>query len=388
MATITITLKLPFLGLNQNKVQEFEHWQQVNTQVANEILLLPKDERRKLTSKDFAHIEIASMFINQTIRNANAETKVKKFHCLPLEVNNQGWSIHKVGDTYSLSFSLQHGRSKRIPLEIHQANQTNILAMLLTEQAHKGSMKLWRSRKGIWYALLSVSMEVPDPLLYRSHSYAVCSLKTEQFIGIDMGVVKIAVDSQGEEFSGAPVEKVRQRYHNLRKTLQKKGSKSAKRHLKKISRRETNYRKDVNHVISKKLVEKAKDTQSGIAVENLKHIRDRVIVRKSQRATHHSWSFSQLQGFIEYKAKIGGVPFIIVDARNTSRECSECHHIDKKNRKTQSLFLCLNCGHNENADLNASKVISQRASVNKPIAVRPKLFPVHALGTASSIHTA
>ena len=376
MATITITLKLPFLGLNQNKVQEFEHWQQVNTQVANEILLLPKDERRKLTSKDFADVEIASMFINQTIRNANAETKVKQFDRLPLEVNNQGWSIHKVGETYSLSFSLKRGRTKRIPLEIHQANHTNILAMLLTEQAHKGSMKLWRSRKGIWYALLSVSMEVPDPL------------KTEQFIGVDMGVVKIAVDSQGEEFSGSPVEKVRQRYHNLRKTLQKKGSKSAKRHLKKISRREANYRKDVNHVISKKLVEKAKDTQSGIAIENLKGIRKRVTVRKSQRAKHHSWAFYQLGSFIEYKAKREGIPFVKVDARNTSRECSQCHHIDKKNRKTQALFLCLNCGHSDNADHNAAKVISQRASVNKPIAVRPTLLPVHAPGTASSIHTA
>ena len=376
MAKATITLKLPFLGLNQNKAQEFEHWQEVNTQVANEILLLPKDERMELTSKDFAHIEIASMFINQTIRNANAETKVKKFDCLPLEVNNQGWSIHKVGETYSLSFSLKRGRTKRIPLEIHQANHTDILAMLINEQAHKGSLKLWRSPKGIWYALISVSMEVPDPL------------KTAQFIGVDMGIVKIAVDSQGEEFSGAPVEKVRQRYHNLRKNLQKKGSKSAKRHLKKINRRETNYRKDKNHIISKRIVEKAKETQSGIAVENLKHIRDRVIVRKSQRATHHSWSFSQLQGFIEYKAKLNGIPFIIVDARNTSRECSECHHIDKANRKTQAQFLCLSCGHNENADHNAAKVISQRASVNKPIAVRPKLFPSLALGTASSIHTA
>ena len=217
------------------------------------------------------------------------------------------------------------------------------------------------------------------------------------FIGVDMGIVKIVVDSTGQEFSGQPVEKVRKQLHTLRKNLQKKHSKSSKQHLKKVRRREANYRKDVNHVISKKLVKKAKDTQSGIAIENLKGIRKRTTVRsiahlapqvvrlKSQRAKHHSWSFYQLGSFIEYKAKREGIPFVKVDARNTSRECSLCHHIDKKNRKTQAAFLCLNCGHSENADHNAAKVIAQRASVNKPIVVRPKLFPVQAPGITSRL---
>jgi hypothetical protein len=77
MAKATLTLKLPFLDLNQNKVQEFERLQALNTEVAYKMLLLPPSERRKLTSKDFAHIQLGSIVINQTIRNANAETKVK-----------------------------------------------------------------------------------------------------------------------------------------------------------------------------------------------------------------------------------------------------------------------------------------------------------------------
>src|SRR5947207_14831773 len=89
MSTATKTLKLPFLRLNRAKAEEFAQLQALNTSVANTILALPKGERRALTSKSFAHVEIGSAWMNQTIRNANAHTKVKQFWCLPLETNNQ-----------------------------------------------------------------------------------------------------------------------------------------------------------------------------------------------------------------------------------------------------------------------------------------------------------
>src|SRR6266702_8517103 len=100
MSTATKTLKLPFLRLNRAKVEEFTRLQTLNTSVANAILALSRAERRALTSKSFAHVEIGSAWINQTIRNANARTKVKQFQCLPLETNNQNWTLHKVGKTY------------------------------------------------------------------------------------------------------------------------------------------------------------------------------------------------------------------------------------------------------------------------------------------------
>ncbi|MHB8253469.1 MAG: hypothetical protein ACYDEV_07145 [Acidiferrobacter sp.] len=106
MATLTKTLKLPFLRLNQAKAQESARLEYLNTEVANTILALPKDARRKLTSKSFADVEIGSAWINQTIRCANARTKVKAFRTLPLETNNQNWSLHRVGDTFSVSFGL------------------------------------------------------------------------------------------------------------------------------------------------------------------------------------------------------------------------------------------------------------------------------------------
>ena len=184
------------------------------------------------------------------------------------------------------------------------------------------------------------------------------------FLGVDLGIVQIASDSDGQSFSGAAVENTRRRYHTARRALQANGSRSAKRHLKRINRKEARFRKDTNHVISKTLVLTAKGTGRGIALEDLKHIRDRTTVRRADRAKHSGWSFFQLQFFIEYKAKLHGVVVQYIDPRNTSRTCCACGHVAKANRKTQSSFLCVSCGHTANADENAAINIATKAELS------------------------
>lgn len=188
-------------------------------------------------------------------------------------------------------------------------------------------------------------------------------------LGVDKGVVNIATTSDGESFSGNTVEAVRVRMSCFRHDLQKCGSKSAKRHLKKIAKKESRFRKDVNHCISKKIVAIAKDTQRSIALEDLRGIRSRTRFRKADRQRLGSWAFYQLDSFIEYKAKIAGVPVIKVNPRNTSRTCPICGCISKSNRKSQSEFSCTNCGHTAHADVNASINIALKADINQPIAV-------------------
>src|SRR5262249_23657804 len=133
-------------------------------------------------------------------------------------------------------------------------------------------------------------------------------------------------------------------------------------------RKEARYRKDVNHRISKELVAKAKDTGRGIAMEDLSGIRDRLQFRKPQRARMGGWAFFQLRSFVEYKARLSGVPVVLVDPRNTSLTCSACGHCEKANRKSQAEFVCLHCEFSENADLNAARNIRARALVNAPMA--------------------
>ena len=211
---------------------------------------------------------------------------------------------------------------------------------------------------GKWFLLVPVIKE-DKPLL-----------KVKGFLGVDLGEVNLAVTSDGELFSGGKVERKRKKYLKHRRSLQEKGTKSAKRRLKKVGKKESRFRRDVNHQISKRIVQRAKGTSRGIALEELKGVTRRTTVRKAQRARHMGWAFAQLRTFIEYKSQEEGVPVIKVSARNTSRMCSRCGHIDEGNRKSQAVFACLRCGFQMNADMNAAINISARAAVNQPIAER------------------
>jgi putative transposase len=206
---------------------------------------------------------------------------------------------------------------------------------------------------------LAVTLEMPEPT----------PGTPDGTLGVDLGIINLATDSEGESFSGEAVEKNRKRHHALRQRLQKRGTKNAKRHLKKLSGQEARFKKNTNHVISKRIVHKAKATGQGIAIEDLRHIRTRTEarLRQSQRSRHSSWSFGQLRLFLSYKAALASVPLHLVDPRNTSKTCSGCGHCAKENRKSQASFCCVNCGQVMNADINAAINIS-RASVMVPIA--------------------
>ncbi|MFF1906964.1 RNA-guided endonuclease InsQ/TnpB family protein [Kitasatospora sp. NPDC058218] len=180
------------------------------------------------------------------------------------------------------------------------------------------------------------------------------------FVGVDLGIVNIATTSTGYRAAGRGLNRHRKRQLDLRKKLQAKGTKSAKRLLKKRNRRERRHAANVNHIISKTIVTTAERTGHGIALEDLGGIRDRVRLRKDQRTQLHSWSFHQLGRFIAYKARRAGVPLVHVDPAYTSQECSDCHHIDRKNRVGQATFACRACGTVLNADDNSSHNIARK----------------------------
>ena len=186
-------------------------------------------------------------------------------------------------------------------------------------------------------------------------------------LGVDLGMINLATDSDGQTFSGGKVKGLRAHYHSRRAVLQTVGTKSAKRRLRQVKRRESRFQRDVNHGISKTLVAKAATSCKALSLEELTGIRDRVHVRHEQRYQHHSWAFAQLREFVSYKAAAVGVPVVLVDPRNTSRTCSLCGHCAKGNRHSQAAFLCLSCGFAGNADWNAATNIASRASVNRPI---------------------
>jgi IS605 OrfB family transposase len=206
--------------------------------------------------------------------------------------------------------------------------------------------------KGKWY--VACVCDVPDPK----------EIDVEGVLGVDFGVVNIAFDSLGHGYTGADVEAFRSKIAKRKAGLQRRGTKAAKRRLKKLAKREANFRKHVNHCISKEIVARAERHHFGIAVEDLTHIRRRVRARKSQRSRLHSWSFAQLRGFVSYKAKLRGVPVVAIDPAHTSRQCPCCGVIDRANRKTQATFLCVSCAYSAPADYTAATNIAAKAACN------------------------
>jgi IS605 OrfB family transposase len=207
-----------------------------------------------------------------------------------------------------------------------------------------------------WFLFCTVNVEEPPPG------------EPDDWLGVDLGIVNIAADSDGTLYAGAHLNGLRRRYHRLRRKLQRKGTASAKRFLKRRRLKERRMATAFNHRISKQIVRTAEGTRRGIVLEDLKGIRDRVTVRQPQRRTFHSWSFFQLRAFIEYKARLVGVPVVSVDPRNTSRTCPTCGCIDKANRPAQDRFLCVSCGFAGLPDRIAATNLRERgrADVTRP----------------------
>lgn len=228
--------------------------------------------------------------------------------------------------------------------------------------AHTQGERLLIFQRGKWY--MAVSCRVPD----------LAPVPTQNFLGVDFGIVNLAYDSQGRAYTGADVERVRGKLAKRKAGLQRRATKAAKRRLKKLSGKEARFRKHVNHCIAKEIVANAERTQLAIALEDLTGIQKRVKASKARRNRLHSWSFAQLRSFVTYKANMRGIQVVAVNPRDTSRTCPSCGTVDKANRKTQAVFSCISCGHTGPADFVAATNIASVARV--AISVRPEVLAV------------
>jgi IS605 OrfB family transposase len=211
-------------------------------------------------------------------------------------------------------------------------------------------------RKGRYF--LHIVVSIPEPAI----------TPTENVVGVDLGLNRPAVTSSRQFLGERRWKEQERRIFRLRRKLQAKGSKSAKRHLKKLSGQLFRQRKDHDHVLSKRIVQHTPDGAT-IVLENLTDIRERVTHKKGERQRRmHSWSFTQFHSFLSYKAEAHGIQVVKVDPRHTSQTCSRCGHQARNNRRSQSLFLCRSCGYCLNADLNASLNIRDKhlASIGTP----------------------
>ena len=186
---------------------------------------------------------------------------------------------------------------------------------------------------------------------------------TENFVGVDFGLISIATLSTGKEFSSKKLQDYREKRQKIRSSVQSKCTRGSKKLLKRLSGKERTTTSIINHTIAKQIVQTAKEENKGIALEDLKGIRFSSLKKsKKFRTRVGKWSFNQLRQYISYKAALNGVSVILVNPRYTSKTCNKCHHIGNRNGK---LFKCTNCGNSMDADINASlNIATLGCSVN------------------------
>lgn len=248
--------------------------------------------------------------------------------------------------TETVSLSSMDGRLNGIKVSIGEYQRK-----LLEGQKPKAGVLSYDKKKNRFYICFCIEIETPEP-------------KGSNPLGVDRGINRIVTTSDGFIKSGKNLNQLREKVQRTRGSLQRKkaeGTKHGKRNnawrvLKRLSGKMERIMKDTNHILSKQITERAKQTNSFIVFENLEGINKRCKNKgKRLRKILGGWAFYQLQTFTEYKAAQAGVPVVYIDPRNTSKTCSVCFKIGSRKKHK---FSC-SCGNVMDADFNASKNIAR-----------------------------
>jgi putative transposase len=279
---------------------------------------------RTLSSRDVKHISLKSMIANQILRKYGRNHNIKKVRNVNLVVPGQGIKTDKEKHTITIP-------CLKLSLTCQFTNYEKVNQVEIDDT----------------YAYVCVFVPERKPVAPR------------RYVGVDLNTTgHVAVVSDPETGKvwklGKRADHIHKKYKSIRRKLQKQ---ARHRVVKRIKDRESRIIRDFNHKVSRKLVEIAASHGCGIKLERLEGIRRNHNHAGSFRYSLNSWSFYQLQKFVEYKAKLQGVTVAYVEPAYTSETCSRCGHMGDRNGKR---FKCPSCGHVENADVNASFNIALR----------------------------
>lgn len=272
------------------------------------------------SSADVKHIGLKSAISNQILKKYSSNKVLKQVKSVKLTVPNQA---------------------------IKYSNETiQIPCLHLSFPFSKPFLKINQIELDVEYAYVSCTVEEQK------------SYEPTSWIGVDLNVTGHCVvagnSTTGKVLKmGKKAQHIRKKYRAIRKKLQKLKKYKA---VKRIKNKESRIIRDLNHKMSIKLINDAKKQQAGLVLERLTGIGNNKKHGKSFRYALNSWSFYQFKQFLMYKTKLYGVRIVEIDPKYTSQQCSCCGLLGERNGKS---FKC-SCGHVENADVNASFVISKR----------------------------
>ena len=310
----------------------------------NDILKISAENRskNKFRIQKLCYHDIKSRYrlpanlVVRAIARVSASKRPKAFSGHSFDLDARTFSFKDM----KISISSINGRLKNIHIDIGDYQRN-----MLDGKSPSSAKIIYSKKHKCFFIHIAVDYIVKD------------IIPNGNIIGIDRGVYNIAYTSCGLKFSGKQVIHKRKQYVKTRASLQAKGTKGAKKLLKRLSGKETRWMTDVNHHISRQIVDNAGNGDM-LILEDLKYIRERIRLARKQRYIVHSWAFAQLQAFIEYKALEKGIAAFYIDPHYTSQRCSECGFVHHSNRNSHK-FICKACGYTANADYNASRNIRQ-----------------------------
>lgn len=291
---------------------------------------------RSLSSKDVKHIGLKSVISGQIIRKYSRKLNLRYAKNVKLIIPSKAALVNR------------NERTLFIPC----------LKLLLNYQFSNSFKKVSQIEIDNTYAYVAVVF--PDEEPESSGNYIGVDRNTRGHIAV------VADPNSGKVWKlGKMRYHTHQKYENIKNRLR---SRDKNKQLKAVKKREKNIVKDLNHKISRKIVDIALYNGCGIKLENLKGIRklnrktnssgkgkpDKNKSKKkicSNEYSLNNWSFRQLQQFIEYKARLRGVEVVYIDPYATSKKCSRCGHTGNRQSKR---FECPHCGHVDHADANAA----------------------------------
>jgi transposase, IS605 OrfB family, central region len=278
---------------------------------------------------------------------------------------------------WTVSLTTVEGRERfELAMSLRDANANGNYQRGMLAGSNPKSATLVKRKDGSYYIQICVEKKPPK------------QQDTDKVIGVDLGRTDIAHTSEGDNWNGQQLNRVRDHYSKLRAVLQRKagkGTRSSRRRcrelLQRLSGKERRFQAWVNQRppvrlrerISKAIVSRAKATNSAIALEDLTGIRERVNQQprsKAERRRTNSWAFYQLRQFLEYKARVAGVSLVLVPPAYTSQTCHRCLHIHPdpaQSYRSGKKFKCGHCGWEGDADWNGANMIAKLgAVVNQP----------------------
>ena len=264
------------------------------------------------------------------IRTKAPNLPILKKHCC--YINNQNYKVKNNCIEFPVMID---GKSKRISVK--------------TKMTDKQKLILSSHRLGTMRIVIKNINTLVAQFVYEINEIEKVN-ESNNVMGVDLGIkcpaVSYCTDGSVKFYGNGRKNKyMRRHYANLRKWFQKAKKPTV---VKRIKNKEQRIMKDIDHKISREIVNTAKKHKAKvIKLERLENIRSTTRTSCKNNPSLHTWSFYRLAQYIEYKAKLVGIEVEYVDPAYTSQICPICgsiHHA--KDRK----YIC-KCGYHTHRDL-------------------------------------